>query len=41
MANTQIDAFGELTPPSGGDGPKSEADFADFEIGVFVSAEAH
>ena len=34
-------AFGELSPPAGRNCPEAEADFADFEIGVFVGSKAH
>ncbi len=34
-------AFGESSPPTGGNRPKTEPDFAHFEVSVFVSAKAH
>ena len=34
-------ALGEISPPAGRDGPETEADFADFEIGILISAKAH
>ena len=34
-------ALGEISPPAGGDRPKTEADFADLQVGVLVGAKAH
>src|SRR5436190_19661032 len=34
-------ALSEISPPTGGDCPQSEADFADCQVSVFVSAKAH
>ena len=34
-------ALGEIPPPTGRNRPKTKADFADGELGVFVSAKAH
>src|SRR5438876_4394787 len=34
-------AFGEASPPAGGDRPETEPDFTYGEVGIFVSAELH
>ncbi len=34
-------AFGEISPPTSRDRPKSETDFTHFQVGVFVNAKAH
>src|SRR5205823_5810130 len=34
-------ALGEISPPTGRDRPETEADLADFKIGVLVSAKLH
>src|ERR1700688_2254653 len=34
-------ALGEISPPTGGDCPQAEPDFADRQVGIFVCAKAH
>ena len=34
-------ALGEISPPAGRDRPEAEADLADLQVGIFVSAKAH
>src|SRR5438067_3117994 len=34
-------ALGKISPPTGGNRPKSKSDFAHSKVGIFVSTEAH